>query len=422
MSGGSSASTATSTDRAYAISLDTNPRNVPGTIDAISWVATTLIGGPVRVLGAAELESTPDGVVVHRLPASARAQLPDDFAHMCEEQPSGVRLVFRTAARRIELDVRAFRTAIVGGPVPSGGLYDVVVGGAVVVQAAAPQYTVLWLDPLAGRTTTTAGPVPLSTVTFAPLAAGEKDVEIWLPFGEITRLVGLRTDAPVTAPTSGDTGPRWLHHGSSISHGAAADSPTGIWPVVAARQAGWDLVNLGFSGNAVLDPFTARAIRDQPADLITLKLGINIVNHDCFRLRSFGPAVHGFLDTIREGHPTTPILVISPIVCPIVEDCPGPTSIDPASPPGAEVFRTMGRPEELAEGKLSLSIIRRVLADIVAQRAAGDPHLSYLDGLELFGMGDLEVMPLPDRLHPGPAGHRLIGARVAGLLTGQVRV
>ena len=226
----------------------------------------------------------------------------------------------------------------------------------------------------------------------------------------------------VTAPTGGDTGPRWLYHGSSISHGAAADSPTGIWPVVAARQAGWDLVNLGFSGNAVLDPFTARAIRDQPADLITLKLGINIVNHDCFRLRSFGPAVHGFLDTIREGHPTTPILVISPIVCPIVEDCPGPTSIDPASPPGAEVFRTTGRPKELAEGKLSLSIIRRVLADIVAQRAAGDPHLSYLDGLELFGMGFLEAMPLPDLLHPGPAGHRRIGACVAGLLTGQVRV
>jgi len=58
----------------------------------------------------------------------------------------------------------------------------------------------------------------------------------------------------------------------------------------------------------------------------------------------------------------------------------------------------------------------------VAQRAAGDPHLSYLDGLELFGVRDLETMPLPDLLHPGPAGHRRIGARVAALLTGQVRV
>lgn len=382
-------------------------------------MSTTLIGGPVRVLGAAELESTLGGLIVHRLPASARQQLPDDFARMCEQQPSGVRLVFRTVARLIELDVRAFRTVTAGGPVPPGGLYDVVVDGAVVAQARAPHYAVLRLDPVAG-TTTTERPCPVSTVSFAPLEAGEKDVEIWLPFGEITWLVGLRTDAPVTAPTDGDMGPRWVHHGSSISHGAAADSPTGIWPVAAARQAGWDLVNLGFSGNAVLDPFTARAIRDQPADLITLKLGINVVNHDCFRRRTFVPAVHGFLDTIREGHPTTPILVISPIVCPIVEDCPGPTSIDPASPPGAGVFGTSGRPEELAEGKLSLSIIRQILADVVTQRSADDPHLTYLDGLELFGVGDLETMPLPDLLHPSPAGHRCIGARVAALLVGQV--
>lgn len=42
------------------------------------------------------------------------------------------------------------------------------------------------------------------------------------------------------------------------------------------------------------------------------------------RLRAFGPAVHGFLDTLREGHPTTPLLVISPIYCPLHENTPGP--------------------------------------------------------------------------------------------------
>lgn len=130
--------------------------------------------------------------------------------------------------------------------------------------------------------------------------------------------------------------------------------------------------------------------------------------------------MHGCLDAIREGHPTTPILVISPIGCPTVEAGPGPTSIDPASLPGAGVFRTLGRPEELDEGKLSLSIIRQVLTDVVTQRAADDPHLTYGDGLELFGVGDLETMPLPDLLHPSPAGHRCIGARVAALLDGQV--
>ena len=33
-------------------------------------------------------------------------------------------------------------------------------------------------------------------------------------------------------------------------------------------------------------------------DLISLKLGINLVNTDLMRLRAFGPAVHGFLDKV----------------------------------------------------------------------------------------------------------------------------
>lgn len=378
------------------------------------WVSTPLVGGPVQVLGACELEQTSDGLLAHRLPRAARAQLPDDFVRMCDEQPSGVRLVFRTAARHLELDVRAVRTAMTGRPLAPAGLYDVVVDGECVAQAAAPGYGVLELDPLAR--TTTLCPGPASTVVFPTLEAGEKDVEIWLPFAEVTRLVALRSDLPIASVRGSGTDRRWVHHGSSISHGAGAGSPTGTWPVVAARRAGWDLVNLGFSGNAVLDPFTARAIRDQQADLITLKLGINVVNLDCFRLRSFVPAVHGFLDTIREGHPTTPVLVISPILCPLVEDCPGPTSIDPASSPDAPLFRTSGRREEIEEGKLNLTVIRQILADVVARRALGDSHLGYLDGRELFGLPDVQTMPLPDLLHPDPAGHRHMGERFAALL------
>ncbi len=97
-----------------------------------------------------------------------------------------------------------------------------------------------------------------------------------------------------------------MHHGSSISQGSNAAHPTGTWPVVAARLAGVELMNLGYGGSALLDPFTARIIRDTPADLISIKIGINLVNADLMRLRAFVPAMHGFLDTIRDGHPATP--------------------------------------------------------------------------------------------------------------------
>jgi lysophospholipase L1-like esterase len=157
-------------------------------------------------------------------------------------------------------------------------------------------------------------------------------------------------------------------------------------------------------------------MRDTPADLISVKIGINLTNIDLIRLRGFTPAVHGFLDTIREGHPETPLLVVSPILCPIHEETPGPGAPDFST--GALKFVATGDPEDVANGKLTLSVIRAELARIVALRAETDPNLSYLDGRELFGEADVAELPLPDDLHPAPAGHVRIGERFAQLAFG----
>uniref|UniRef100_UPI0031D5ABD8 GDSL-type esterase/lipase family protein n=1 Tax=Inquilinus sp. TaxID=1932117 RepID=UPI0031D5ABD8 len=259
-------------------------------------------------------------------------------------------------------------------------------------------------------------PGPAGTVRFAGLPDRDKAIEIWLPHNETTELLALRTDAPV-APAAASARRVWLHHGSSISHGSDAASPTGTWPAVAAARGGVELVNLGLGGSAMLDPFTARTMRDLPADLISLKLGINLVNADLMRLRAFGPAVHGFLDTLREGHPETPLLVVSPILCPIHEDTPGPTAFDVAAlAAGIVRFRAAGDPADSGEGRLTLAVIREELARIVAQRAAQDPNLHYLDGRDLYGPADHENLPLPDDLHPDAAAHARIGERFAGLV------
>jgi GDSL-like Lipase/Acylhydrolase family len=189
---------------------------------------------------------------------------------------------------------------------------------------------------------------------------------------------------------------------------------------LAASARDVDLVNLGFSGSALLDPFVARAMRDTPADLISIKLGINLVNTDLMRLRAFGPAVHGFLDTIREGHPATPLLVVSPILCPIHEDTPGPAATDFSQlAEGRLSFVATGDPADPT--RLTLNIVRDQLRRLVALRAADDPHLSYLDGRELYGETDHAVLPLPDALHPDAATHRLIGERFADLAFGAGR-
>ncbi|MFF3349318.1 SGNH/GDSL hydrolase family protein [Streptomyces sp. NPDC002779] len=369
---------------------------------------------PALVRGALDLERTEHGLLPHRLPARARAQCADPQLAMVESQPSGIRLAFRTRATTVELDTLPTKRSYVGVPPRPDGLYDLLVDGTLTHQAVAAGGNTLIVDMATG--TTEHRPGPVATVLFSGLPAREKDVEIWLPHNETTELVDLRADAPVEPLP--DRGRKvWLHHGSSISHGSDAASPTGIWPARAATLAGVELINLGFGGSALLDPFTARAMRDTPADMISVKIGINLVNLDLMRLRAFTPAVHGFLDTIRDGHPDTPLLVVSPILCPIHEDTPGPGAFDPAAlSTGHLKFQALGDPAERATGKLTLKVIREELSRIVEQRTPEDPNLGYLDGLDLYGEQDWAEFPLPDDLHPDAATHRLIGDRFAKLV------
>ncbi|NKY97803.1 GDSL-type esterase/lipase family protein [Nocardiopsis alborubida] len=373
------------------------------------WTTTPLT--PDLLRGALDLERTEHGVLPHRLPARARAQCADPQLLMAESQPSGVRLAFRTRATSVELDTLPTKRAYTGAPPRPDGVYDLLVDGHLVDQASATGGNTLTIDMATGSAEHRPGPV--ATVRFTGLPDRVKDVEIWLPHNETTELVALRTDTAVE-PVPGRGRRVWLHHGSSISHGSDAASPTTTWPALAASLGAVDLVNLGLGGSALLDPFTARAMRDTPADLISLKIGINLVNADLMRLRAFGPAVHGFLDTVREGHPSTPLLVVSPILCPIHEDTPGPCAFDPDSlHVGKLRFRATGDPDERTAGKLTLTVIREELSRIVRQRAAEDPHLHYLDGRELYGEADHAELPLPDELHPDAATHRRMGERFA---------
>ncbi|MFF1495100.1 GDSL-type esterase/lipase family protein [Streptomyces sp. NPDC058304] len=366
--------------------------------------------------GALDLERTEHGVLPHRLPAGARAQCTDGQLAMAEAQPSGVRLVFRTRATVVELDTLRTKMAYVGAPPRPDGVYDLLVDGRPARQSGVTGGHVLMVDMTTGSAETRPGPV--GTVRFAGLPDRPKDIEIWLPYNEITELVALRTDAPVEPVPQGSRRV-WLHHGSSVSHGSDAASPSTTWPALAASLGDVELVNLGLGGSALLDPFTARAMRDTPADLISVKIGLNLVNMDLMRLRAFTPAVHGFLDTLREGHPTTPLLVVSPILCPIHEDTPGPTAPDFSTlSAGRLQFRAEGDPAERAAGKLTLNVIREELARIVKQRAADDPHLHYADGRELYGESDFADLPLPDQLHPDAATHRRMADRFAQLAFG----
>ncbi|WP_228265982.1 GDSL-type esterase/lipase family protein [Microlunatus elymi] len=363
--------------------------------------------------GVVELEQTERGVRPHRLPGWARAQTADPQLAMVEAQTSGVRLVFRTTADVVELEVLPTKVVYPGAPPRPGVRYHLVVDGELRAETEAAAGNVLSVDLATGSSRLEPG--PSHTLRFDDLGPAPKTVEIWLPYGEVSELIELRSDAPIVPVT--DDRRRWVHHGSSISHGSNADGPTTIWPVVAARGGDVNLTNLGLGGGALLDPFIARTVRDLPADLISIKLGINLTNADLIRMRAFTPAVHGYLDTIRDAHPDTPLLLISPIYCPIHEDTPGPGAPQ-FREDGTIAFVATGDPAEVAQGKLTLNTIRDELGRIVQQRGAADPQLHYLDGRRLYGPDDHDELPLPDNLHPDPATHRRIGERFTEIVFG----
>jgi lysophospholipase L1-like esterase len=352
----------------------------------------------VRIDGALGIRRTARGLSPQRMPEGAT--LPDPFLEFDVAAAAGIRLVFRTAATRIRVTVRCEALELPG--IRFEAPFDLVIDGEFVARECCPAGTIRFDDDR-NRTVVTGAD---ETVEFAGLAAADKLVEIWLPHTAVVELLAIEADAEIVAPPA-DGRPRWLHHGSSISHCLEATGPTGSWPAIAAARGGRSLIGLGFAGQAVLDPVVARAIRDTPADLISLCIGINIVGGALMRERTFLPAAEGFLETIREGHPETPILIVSPILCPALEEAPGPLENDPVT--GRLV--ALGTADDARRGALTLRRCRELLAELA--RRGGGP-VRYLDGRELFGIDD--VGDLPDGLHPNPAGYARMGDRFAHLV------
>ena len=363
-----------------------------------------------RVAGAVEACAHGSGLRVRRLPDWALARTPDPVLHLMSGMSAGVRLGLVSDTGRLELDVTATGVRYSGG-VRRPVTFDLLVDGVLQGRRALAEGPTACIDYETAPPKVILQPGAMETLVFDDLPGRPATLELWLPQAAAVEVRALRIDDGASAAPHPDLQPVWAHYGSSISHGMDADGPSETWPAVAARSLGLSLVSLGFAAQCQMDGFVARLLSRLPCDRISLKLGVNLVNQDVMRERAFIPAVHAFLDTVRDARPDVPILVISPLICPMHETTPGPTL---RVPPG---YRTVPRPDELAFGALTNTRIRGLLRDIVtARQAAGDAALQYLDGLDLLGWADAHV--LHDGLHPNADGLRLIGQRFASWAQG----
>lgn len=222
------------------------------------------------------------------------------------------------------------------------------------------------------------------TITICNRMGEMKLVEVWLDQCHKVMIKGVWVDSESIIKKYVDTRKHWIHYGSSISHSIIGRNPSCTWVAQVARKLDVNVTNMGFNGRCLCEPMAAKLIRDNQADVITLKVGINCIDGR-LTILTFVPAVIGLIETIREKQKEVPIALISPIIC--VSDDRG----------------------EGVRGKsgYTLEEMRAELRRVVqVLREYGDDNLYYVDGLTIYGKE--EVSYLPDGLHPNESGQDIL--------------
>ncbi|MEO3975160.1 GDSL-type esterase/lipase family protein [Streptomyces sp. CAU 1734] len=229
-------------------------------------------------------------------------------------------------------------------------------------------------------------PAAERTVT-VPLPAAEgagRDFILYPPESRAPVMLGLRAVGGSIAPAPAQ--PRWLVHGDSITEGWWATRPARSWPAAAGRRLGLDTVNLGYAGSAHGEMAIAEQLASLPADAITLAFGTNCWHGVPLSAPLLHETVRAFLGVVRQGHPHTPLLVVSPVLRPAAEQAPN----------------RLGA---------SLGELRAALESAVTDLMRTDGRLRLLPGHGVLVPGQLA-----DGLHPNDAGHAALAEAVAEAL------
>ncbi len=221
-------------------------------------------------------------------------------------------------------------------------------------------------------------------------SAPDKPATIYLPEGmqpliqSLTAVKGEISPAPAL--------PRWIAYGDSVTQGWIASGPAQGWAAIAARKSGLDLANMGYAAAGRGEIVSAEHIAALPADIISVAYGASCWTRVPHSVGMVAEGFMAFLDVVRDGHPTVPIVVISPFVRPDAED----------------------EPNRLGA---TLAEIRHAIESATRDRiVSGDETLALVAGGAI-----ITADHLGDGIHPDDEGHKRIAATVSKALTQAIK-
>ncbi len=326
-----------------------------GKMPAMNEQNVPLVGGPLQFAGAVSLDANEQGVQPWRL-RFREMELYEPPLRQLASVASGVRMTLVSNTRNMTVEI--------ADQDPYKGRHDwtldLLVDGKLHQRITRPRQEAVY--------------------PFTGIPAGEHRLEVYLFQAGPMRIKRVAIDAKASAKPFHDERPKWIAYGSSLTHCAGAHGPSQTWPALVANRFDLNLTCLGYGSNCQLEPVMAMMIRDLPADLMTLCVGINIWGKGSMDLRTYRAAVIGLVKIIREKHPTTPIALISTHPC-------------------------FSSAEKVNKAEMTpLQMIEQTWHAFDALRSYGDDNLFFVDGTDLIGA--LPLGPLmPEDVHPSADGY-----------------
>jgi len=340
-------------------------------VDAnVAWYDATALTIEGRGWQAAEMESPYD-----RLPARARGVVRPEVWNLSRHS-AGLSVRFETDAPEISARWRLINESLAMDHMPITG-----VSGVDLYLDRGGEGPAWWLG--TGRGVQS---VDASAVLVGQLDGQRRRFMLNLPlYNGVDRVeIGI---SPATSiwPAPARAGGPVVFYGTSIVQGGCASRPGMAYPSIVARALGVETINLGFSGNAQMEPEIARLLAELDARAFVLDPLPNMQ----------GPMIderaEPFIEILRAAHPDTPIVMM---------EC-YPRQNHPFV---AESRRVHGE---------RVAAFRRVYD----RRASTDDNLHWLDAVGLIGSDGEGTV---DGTHPNDLGFSRMARVVADMLKGLI--